>query len=526
MVLEGSSDPYRMNRRRLLRGAAGAAGAFGILGLAGCGSSSSSGSAASGTPKRGGVIEFAVGSTLVNESCDPQHTFDANEDILTATLYEKLCEMDTKWTAQPKLATSWQPNTALTEWTFVMRDNVTFHDGQPFTSADAAYTLRRILDPKLGSILQPSWNLILDPGGITTPDPRHLVLKLKAPSGMPPILLSYRGCEIVPENSSSYLAKRANGTGPFKLRSFVAGQSWEVERNPHYWMKGLPYLDGIRETAATDAAAKVQAVLSGTADVTDTIDYTLAKTVTGNPMASLIRDRGRIEMFIVTDVRHKPFDDNRVRTALKLAMDRQAIANTALQGYGILTSDTVVPQGDPFYPPNLGIRKRNIEQAKQLLSQAGYPNGIEVELQCANIIGGMVDMNTAISQTVAEAGINLHIKQTPAESYYVQVWRQVPIFNDWIVHRHPAVRLPLTFTSNAIWPESHYPNTPLDGMQDEINLKPDDPTVYAAPLTWIANNEGYYNPALADGLTVRKNRVHDLRIRTAGDYDFQWAWVD
>jgi peptide/nickel transport system substrate-binding protein len=521
------SDPYRVNRRTLLRGAAGAAGALSIFGAAACGSTGSSkGSGLSGTPKRGGVIEFAVGSTLVNESVDPAHTLDANEDIVTAALYEKLCEMATKWTAQPKLAVSWHPDATLTEWTFVMRDNVHFHDGQLFTARDAAYTLRRILDPKLGSILQPSWSSILDPDGVTAPDARHLVLKLKQPSGMPPILLSYRGCEIVPENSASYLAKRANGTGPFKLRSFVAGQSWEVERNPRYWMNGLPYLDGIRETAATDAAAKVQAVLSGTADVTDTIDYTLAKTVAGNSAASLIRDRGRIEMFIITDVRHKPFDDNRVRTAMKLAMDRQAIAQTALQGYGLLTSDTVVPEHDPFYPPNLGIRKRNIAQAKQLLSEAGYPNGIDVELNCANIIGGMVDMDTAISQTVADAGIRLHIKQTPAESYYVQVWRQVPIFNDWIVHRHPAVRLPLTFTSNAIWPESHYPNTPLDGMQDEINLKPDDPTVYAAPLTWIADNEGYYNPALADGLTVRKNRVHDLRIRTAGDYDFQYAWVD
>jgi len=471
------------------------------------------------------VIEFAVGSTLVNETVDPANTLDANEDLITAALYEKLCEMDTKWTAQPKLATSWHPNTALTEWTFLIRDNVHFHDGQLFTARDAAYSLRRLLNPKLGSILQPAWSRILDPDGIIAPDARTLILKLKQPSGMPPILLSYRGSEIVPEDSGPYLAKRANGTGPFKLSSFVAGQSWEVVRNPHYWMTGLPYLDGIRETAATDPAAKVQAVLSGTADVTDTIDPALAKTVVGNPTASLIRDHGRIEMFIVTDVRHKPFDDNRVRTAMKLAMDRQAIAKTALQGYAIQTSDTVVPQYDPFCPPNLGIRKRNVEQAKQLLSEAGYPNGIDVELNCANIIGGMVDMDTAISQTVAEAGIHLNIKQTPAESYYVQVWRQVPIFNDWIVHRHPAVRLPLTFTSNAIWPESHYPNTPLDGMQEEINLKPDDPTVYAAPLTWISNNEGYYNPAFADGLTVRKNRVHDLRIRTAGDYDYQYAWV-
>ena len=116
------------------------------------------------------------------------------------------------------------------------------------------------------------------------------------------------------------------------------------------------------------------------------------------------------------DVREAPFNDPRVRMAMKLAMDRELIARTAFQGYATLTSDTVEPVGDPFYPPDLGVRPRNLEQAKQLLSEAGHEDGIDVTLNTANIIGGMVDMNVALSETLDAAGIRMKIEQGPGET--------------------------------------------------------------------------------------------------------------
>jgi peptide/nickel transport system substrate-binding protein len=248
--------------------------------------------------------------------------------------------------------------------------------------------------------------------------------------------------------------------------------------------------------------------------------------VSGSKVADLIRDRARTEMYVVMDVRQKPFNDPRVRLALKYAMDRELILKTAYQGNGVLTSDTVAPLGDPYYPPDLGVRELNIEKAKQLLSEAGYSGGIEFVLHTANIIGGMVDMNVAMAETLKDAGIQMKIDQGPGETYYTKVWSQVPVFVDWIVKRHLAARLPLTFTSDAVWPQSRYPHTPIDRMFEQINLKPDDPSVYAEPLTWIANNEGYLNPGFGDGLTVRKKRVKNLRIRKAGDYVFEHAYVE
>jgi peptide/nickel transport system substrate-binding protein len=520
-----SGDRSRFTRRRFVQSSAALVGGASILAACG-GDGGGAATGASGGARRGGVMKFAIGSVLVNESLDPQHTLDANEDIFVATMFELLCEMNTSFTAQPRLAESWKPNDALTEWTFVTRTGVNFHDGGPFTAKDAAYTLSRILDPDTGSIHLSAWSHILDPEGITTPDANHLVLKLKKPSALPPVLFAYRGHEIVREGTSAEeLARRANGTGPFKYVSFTPAQSWQVERNDAYWKKGKPYLDGIQGVAATDPSAKVQSVLSGDADSTDTIDYSLARTVEGSTVADLVRDRARTEMYAVMDVREHPFDDPRVRMAMKLAMDRKLIAQTAFQGYATLTSDTVEPLGDPFYPPDLGVRARNLDQAKQLLSEAGYPNGIDITLNTANIIGGMVDMNVALAETLDAAGIRMKIQQGAGETYYEQVWRQVPMFVDWIVKRHLAERLPLTFTSDAVWPQSHYPDTPIDQMFEVINLKPDDPQSYVEPLSWISNNEGYLNPAFGDGLLVRKKRVKDLKIRVAGDYLFEDAYL-
>ena len=102
---------------------------------------------------------------LVNESLDPQHTLDANEDIYVASMFELLCEMNTSFTAEPRLAESWQPNDELTEWTFVTRSGVKFHDGEPFTARDAAYTLSRISIPTLGRSICPLGATSLIPTG-------------------------------------------------------------------------------------------------------------------------------------------------------------------------------------------------------------------------------------------------------------------------------------------------------------------------------------------------------------------------
>jgi peptide/nickel transport system substrate-binding protein len=501
--------------RRAFCGRLGAAGLALPLAstLAACGSGGASG-ATGGKARRGGVVQMAVGSVSTSENLDPTHQWNQNEYLYQPQIYDPLLIIDDRWAAHPVLAESWKPNGDATEWTFTLRSGVRFHDGEPLTARDAQFTIRHILDPKVGAPGYSSLAAVLDPEGVVAADAHTLRLTLKHPVSILPILIGRAAVGVLRDGTTDF-THTANGTGPFKLTSFTPGQSWQVERNPRYWQRGLPYLDGARGVAETDSTTKVESVISGQSDFADQLDFSLAGMIAGGGPAKLFVERALTEPYIVINTQDKPFDDNRVRMAFKLAMDRRLIVRTAYAGHSVLTSDTPSASTDRYYPPNLGIRAQNVEQAKQLLARAGYPHGLDVELHTADLIGGLLDMTVAFAKTVEPAGIRVNIKQDSADTYYEQIWRQVPMFATWVYHDHPGVRLPISFTSNGAWQETNYKHTPIDGWVTQafgsLNSG-QQTTVFQKAIDWISLNEGYLNPGFSDGLFPAKARLQNVEL--------------
>src|SRR5260370_997482 len=158
-------------------------------------------------------------------------------------------------TMQPDLALSWEPSADAKQWTFRLRKGVTFHDGSPFTSRDAAYTLAHILDPKVGSPQGGVLSSFITASRIRTPDPHTLVVPLNSPNAEFPSLLMNYNCYIIPHGSASTIGKRGIGTGPFKLKSFQPAATGVVEANPDYH-EGRPNLDSITFIAISDVQAR------------------------------------------------------------------------------------------------------------------------------------------------------------------------------------------------------------------------------------------------------------------------------
>jgi peptide/nickel transport system substrate-binding protein len=446
---------------------------------------------------------MAIGSVSTGENLDPAHEFNTNEAMYTPNIYDPLFWLDNSWTLHPVLAESWTPNAAATRWTFTLRSGVRWHSGDPFTAMDVVYTLRRILDAKVGVPGYGSLAPILDPDGVKAADARTLVLTLKQPAATLPLLLAgAMGGGVIHEGTTDF-SKTANGTGPFRLLSFTPGQTWQLERNPHYWQKGLPYLEGARGAAATDPTTKVESVLSGNSDIADNIDFSLANLAATSHQVSLRAINGATESYIILDTRQPPFTDNRVRMAFKLAMDRRLICQTAYQGHSVFTSDTCADLTDSFYPPSLGIRAQNLAAARGLLAAAGHTAGLDVELHTSDLIGGILDMSVAFAKTVQPAGIRVTLKQSSAANYFTQVWKQVPMFVSWVSHAPPEVRLTETFTSNGQWQETHYKNTPVDAWVSRGYATLDHAqrtAIWRQALHWISYNEGYLNPGFSDAL--------------------------
>jgi peptide/nickel transport system substrate-binding protein len=517
-----------LTRRQLLKGAAGMAAGMSVLGLAGCGGDDEAAGPAGdgGQVKRGGIVQVSFSDSSTDESLDPAVSELNNDSFYTGQIYESLTIADTKWGVHPVLAERWEPNADATEWTFTLRPGVTFHDGTPFTSKDAAYSIGRLLDEELGSALFSRLQPSLDPDGIQTPDEQTLVLTLKRPDSLMPLALSARHASIVKDGTSEFDLTTAAGTGPFKIKSFQPGQSWEVERNPTYWDKGLPYLAGIRGVVIGEQSTKVQSVTSGQSHIADPIDYSAASTVQGGS-AELLEFKGATYLVVSMDQTKEPFTDERVVDAIKMAVDREQVLNAVFQGYGDVTADVPVPPNDFYYPPGLETAQ-DIEGAKQLLAEAGYPNGIDVELHTSASYGGMVDLAVAFKQVVEPAGIRVKINQGSPDTYWDQVWLVKPMYVSYYTRRHPNEILSVTYASNAPWNEAKLKNPTLDNLLAQ-GLQTTDPdeqkTIYQQALEEVNDKHGTSIPAFVSKLWLKKNNVQGEELELSRGILMRKAYI-
>jgi peptide/nickel transport system substrate-binding protein len=528
-----------LSRRRFLQGTAGFASA-GLLaelasacgssgGSTGGSSSQTSATAGGGTPKRGGIVSVAVGDAATSENLDPQRTWNQNHDYFYGpAVWETLVKSTPDWGIVPYLASSATPNHDSTVWTLKMRPGVKWHDGKPLTSRDAAWSIKRILDPKQANPIYGVLKPVLDARGIKTPDARTLEFHLNYPHTLLPLVFAQPGAEIVQDGSdpSKYTAKTAVGTGPFAVKSFSAGHSWELQRNPNYWISGLPYLNGMRGVATPDPTGMVEAVTNGQSHIASSMNFSQVSSLQGTD-ATTFTVAGSHDIYIIMDTRVKPFGDNRVRQAIKLAMNRETIMKAAYLADSIGTTDTPLPSNDTLYPASLGIRAQNTAQAKKLLAEAGYPNGLSLELYTGDLVGGMVDMATAFAQTVAPAGIKIKITQHPASTYFEQVWLQRPFYVSWITTRHPVVRVPMTMTPDAAWQETHLIDTPTEAQLKKAVAAhgAEQKQLIGEMLTWIADNQGYACPAFANWVFPMKKQLRGVTWQTARTVDFTRAYL-
>jgi peptide/nickel transport system substrate-binding protein len=206
------------------------------------------------------------------------------------------------------------------------------------------------------------------------------------------------------------------GTGPFKLQSFTPGQTTVFTRNPDYWDDGKPYLDGQTMTDIADDNARLNALQSGQVDICTPLAFTLATSNQSNSAIKLLTAVGGPGQYIYMRVDTPPFNDVRVRQAMKLIADRPQLIATAFSGHGRVANDMPGP-GLPDYDTSLPQRVQDIEQAKLLLKSAGRSD-LRVTLQTAPVAEGIVEAATLYAQQAAKAGVTVNVKQDLPSSYF------------------------------------------------------------------------------------------------------------
>ena len=364
--------PAELSRRSLLKAAGLTAGAVGVasLGFA-CGPAA--GPAAlpsSGVPRRGGTLTYAASADIV--SLDPPNigdTVSANAQLL---IYEGLVAQTPDLELLPSLATSWEVNDLA--WTFKLRTGVQFHDATPFNAAAVKFVFDRILGPER-TLRKGIWAAILERVEVVDDGTVRFVTKYTDPFFPTRVVANASGAIFSPaafRRLGADLAKNPVGTGPFRFVEWVKDDHLTVERFDGYW-GGAAYLDRVVIRPVPEAETRVIALEAGDVQLAIRLNPEHVARVQQNARLKLLRTDTTRHYYMGLANLKRPWSDVRVRQALNYAVDKQGLINNLFQGLAKLQNG-LLPLGTPGYVDLPGF-PYDPAKAKQLLNDAGYPNG-------------------------------------------------------------------------------------------------------------------------------------------------------
>jgi len=325
---------------------------------------------------RGGTVTLGVEQDIAGFDPLVVGVYDTGQIAVAALLLDTLTRIDDSGKLVPRLALSWTPSEDLKTWTFKLRPGVAFHDGSPFNAKAVVFNYERMQDPKNRCRCAV---YISNIAKVEAPDDLTVVFSLKAPApGFPGIIAPATVTNVIhspkamQEAAQGAYNRNPVGTGAFKLKSWASGDRLVVERNPAYWDKGKPYLDQVTIRPLPDGPARFASILSGESDIIwhdIADDIVKAKKNNAVVVHSYVGSGATMYAF---NTKKPPFDDVRVRQALRHAIDMQAFADTLYNGLW-------KPAKDPYGPSSWVNCKDtkplayNPEKAKQLLKEYGKP---------------------------------------------------------------------------------------------------------------------------------------------------------
>jgi peptide/nickel transport system substrate-binding protein len=411
-----------INKRRI--GAALAVGS--LLFLSACSGSStspggSSGSAAPGSaaPAKGGNLTFDFFTAPLD--LDPSTSQDNDTSMqMWLAWFQSLIELNPAGPGYlPVLADKWTVSPNGLTYTFHIRSGVKFSNGKPLTSADVLYSLTRSEKPAI-SLLN---FLVAKTASMSAPNPSTFIIKLK--SAWPSLLadLASPNGAIYPQgaftaaNAKTFFNSKPIGTGPFVLTSSTPNTSYVVTRNKYYWNKAdYPHLSSITFQIVTDDTARATAVLGGTADVADSPAANQVASFKSNPAVRVATTPYSIVELLALNTAKAPMNNIDVRQAISLAINRAAIVQSGLFGFGTPAKTFIVgPPKNTFQNTSLNLYPFNIAKAKQLMAASGVKTPLTIPFEVSTGTAQTAILNIAQAD-LAEIGIHLQVIQKDSAS--------------------------------------------------------------------------------------------------------------
>lgn len=365
------------------------------------------------------VLNFALSGNP--DSLDPHKTAGTLTFQTLKSIYDTLVEPDQDGKLVPALAESWTVSEDNLKWTFHMRPNVSFHNGDPLTAADVKATLARVMDAAIASPKAKEFQAI---AAVDTPDEATVILTLGEPSA--PLLASLASGwgAILPKkliDAGHDFASSPVGTGPFVFKEWVRDSQIVLAKNPNYWMQGLPKLDGIVMHIIPERAVQVQGLISGQLDVSYIIDQDDIPLLEASNQVTVEKSLSALILVMSINCSKAPLDDLRVRQAINHAIDKQKVLDVAYGGGKPI--GTFMDFGNAYYKDFTELYPYDPEKAKALLAEAGVGKDVSLELVLPQNYELHVKAGEMYQDMLAKVGLAAKIKLVDWSTWISDVYR-------------------------------------------------------------------------------------------------------
>lgn len=485
------------------------------------------GTVAAEAQERGGVLKFAVPN--FKPGLDPAKTSTGDAYMLTAMIFSNLTRVDERLEPQPQLAESWETNADSSEWTFHLRDDAKFSNGRPVVADDVVFSIKRILDPETASKGAQALGPIAD---VIAKDDHTVVFKLHGPYADLPLQMGNTFSRIIAKENVDQISTKPIGSGAFILQEYTPGSRAILVRNPDYFEEGLPYLDEVHQVYIKEYAAQMSALNTGEVHIMYLAPVEIMPQLEEDPDIQVMEASAPSFQPLVMNSQTEPFNDVRVRQALRSALDREAMMAAATGGFGSLGNDHPVPPGSPFYHQEQPQRTQDIAKAKELLAQAGYPDGIDITFYTSTARPGLEEAAVVAQQTVADAGFRIEIESVEIARLYDQILPNIPEFaiahNNWF--GRPTIDETLTpyYYTNSEWNYSNFSDPEVDELLDKGKSSTDleeRKQIYAKVQGILLERGSEAIPYFRNYVSAVRKEVQNYRLIPVQYVDLREAWL-
>jgi peptide/nickel transport system substrate-binding protein len=492
-----SASGLIVDRRELMTGAAAVGLGFGL---------DFRSAFAQETPKKGGTLKLGMEGGSASDSLDPRTYADSIPISYGWQICNGLVEVDEKGDAVGELAESFEAKPGATTWIFNIRKGVTFGSGKTLDADDVIYSLNL----HRGETKSGAKDLLSGISDIKKLTANQIEITLKSgDAGLPYVFADYHVL-IVPNGFSDF--SKLDGTGAFTLESFEPGVRVLTKGRGNYWKPGRGNFDSVELRYVPDAAARVQALVSGQIDAANRLDAKTVSFVMKAPTVNVVRTKGTGNRFaFVALCDSDPYTSNDIRLALKYGIDRQKIVDNVYKGFATIGNDTTVPPSMKYFAKDIPQRPYDPDKAAFYFKKAGMANA-KMELQVSEgAFSGATDAAVLYQESMKKAGLDLQVKRVSGDGYWDNVWLKQPFCAVYWGGRPTADnQLSQTFLSSANWNDTHWRKADFDKLIIDARAELDEAKrtqMYADAQKMIVDDGGMVCFAIGDYLDGYNKKV-------------------